>query len=334
MEERIYPTFKIEVLDNLLAAEGVETQQLLEGTCIEADSIRSADTRITQQELVKVYQNAQRLTPQPGRLALNAGQQLRLASYGMYGFAMMTSPNFRQALDFSVRYHQLATPTVLMSLSIDDDEELAIMRIQDVLHIPPLQLFNLELQFSLFQSLSRDMVSDDFCFDSIATTYDRPEHYADYEATFGCPIHFNQPQNELRFKEWWLQQPLRNANPITADLTRQVCDKVLATMQPRKGTAEAVNALLSQNLRAYHNIERVAAQLSMSSRTLRRKLTDEQVSFQDLQRESRERFAIAFLRETNMSIEDIAEQLGFSEAANFRRAFKQWTGRVPSSYRS
>ncbi len=334
MEERIYPTFKIEVLDNLLSDEGIETQQLLAGTTIVADSIRSSDTRITREELVTVYQNARRLTPQPGRLAFNAGAQLRLASYGMYGFAMMTSPNFRHALDFSIRYHQLATPTVLMSLSVDDDDEIAVMRIQDVLHLPELQVFNLELQFSLIQSLSRDMVSDDFCFESISTTYRQPEHHQDYETSFGCPIYFNQTSNEMRFKEWWLRQPLRNANPITADLTQQVCDKVLATMQPRKGTAEAVNALLSQNLRRYHNIEPVAAQLNISSRTLRRKLTDEQVSFQDLQRETRERFAIAFLRETNMSIEDIAEQLGFSEAANFRRAFKQWTGRVPSSYRS
>ena len=105
-------------------------------------------------------------------------------------------------------------------------------------------------------------------------------------------------------------------------------------MAPREGAEEAVKSLLNQNLREYHNIERIAARLRMSSRTLRRRLTEEGVSFQDLQRDARQRFAIAYLRETNMSIEDIADQLGFSDAANFRRAFKQWTGRVPSSYRS
>ena len=333
-DERIYSTFKINVLDKLLSAEGITTEHLLAGTNIRPDCIRSSDTRISRQEVVAVYQNAQRLTAQPGRLALNSGGKLRLASYGMYGFAMMTSPDFRHALEFSVRYHQLASPTVLMSLTIDDDDDLAIMRFQDVLRIPELQVFNLELQFSLFQSLSRDMVSDGLRFESISTTYAAPKHQQLYQEHFGCPIRFGQTTNEIHFKEWWLRQPLRNASPIIADLTQKVCEKVLANMKIREGSAEAVNALLSQNLRHYHNIERVAAKLEMSSRTLRRRLTTENVSFQELLQDARERFAIAYLRETNMSIEDIANQIGFSEAANFRRAFKQWTGRVPSSYRT
>ncbi len=334
IDDRSYPTFKIEVLDDLLSSEGINTERLLAGTQIRPDLIRSSETRVSRDELVAVYKNACKLTQHPGRLALSAGGRLRLASYGMYGFAMMTSPNFRHALDFSIRYHQLASPTVLMSLSVDDDDEVAVMRLQDVLHIPELHVFNLELQFSLVQSLSRDMVSDDLCFESISTTYAEPKYAALYQDFFGCPVYFGQHANEMRFKEWWLRQPLRNASAVTADLTQKVCDQVLASMAPREGAAEAVKSLLNQNLREYHNIERIAGRLRMSSRTLRRRLTEEGVSFQDLQRDARQRFAIAYLRETNMSIEDIADQLGFSDAANFRRAFKQWTGRVPSSYRS
>lgn len=330
----VYPTFKIEVLDKLLSGEGIDSRQLLDGTGLEESALRSSDARITRQELVTIYQNARKLTDQPGRLALSAGKELRLASYGMYGFAMMTSPDFRHALEFSVRYHQLASPTVRMRLRMDDDDDVAIMRFDDELGIPDLHVFNLELQFSLFQSLTRDMVGNELCFESISTSYPAPAHQALYRDYFDCPVSFGQASNEIRFKEWWLRQPLKNASPVTADLTRKVCEKMLAAMPRQTGTAAAVNALLNQNPRDFHNIEQVARKLRTSSRTLRRRLTEENVSFHDLQREARQRFAVAYLRETRMSIEDIADQLGFSDAANFRRAFKQWTGRVPSSYRS
>ena len=329
----IYPTFKIAVLDEILSGEGVKTEQLLAGTQIKPESIHQSETRVSRQQLISIYKNAQKLSTDPGRLALLAGVKLRLATYGMYGFAMMTSPDFRYALDFSIRYHQLASPTVLMSLSVDDDDELAIMRFDDVLNEPSLSVFNLDLQFSLVQSLMRDMVGTELCFESISATFSAPKHEALYEEIFGCRVNFKQATNEVRFKEWWLRQPLRNASTVTADLTRKFCDESLATMRPHQTTAEAVNALLSQNPREFHSLERVARKLNVSSRTLRRRLTDENASFHQMQREARKRYAIAYLRETRMSIEDIADQLGFSDAANFRRAFKQWTGQAPSHYR-
>ena len=81
------------------------------------------------------------------------------------------------------------------------------------------------------------------------------------------------------------------------------------------------------------SIEDVANALNTSVRTLRRKLRDESTSFREVVDELRKEAAIRYLRDTELSVEDVAELLGFSDAANFRHAFRRWTSAAPSQFR-
>ena len=71
----------------------------------------------------------------------------------------------------------------------------------------------------------------------------------------------------------------------------------------------------------------------MSSRTLRRKLRDKETTYKKIVDEVRMDLARRYLSETGLSIDQIANQVGFTEAANFRRAFKKWTGSNPTGFR-
>lgn len=71
----------------------------------------------------------------------------------------------------------------------------------------------------------------------------------------------------------------------------------------------------------------------MSPRTLRRKLLAEGTSFHEIHTAVRQQAAIELLQDPDLSLEDIAHRLGFSDSANFRHAFKKWTGRTTSEYR-
>ena len=70
----------------------------------------------------------------------------------------------------------------------------------------------------------------------------------------------------------------------------------------------------------------------MSTATLQRRLKTEQGSYQQLKDEFRKKRARELLNQA-VSIELIAEQLGYSDASNFAKAFKSWTGFPPSVYR-
>ena len=71
----------------------------------------------------------------------------------------------------------------------------------------------------------------------------------------------------------------------------------------------------------------------MSERTLRRKLREEKSSYRELVDELNRDMAIRYLRDTDLTVENIADSLGFSDAANFRQAFQRWTNATPHQFK-
>jgi AraC-like DNA-binding protein len=71
----------------------------------------------------------------------------------------------------------------------------------------------------------------------------------------------------------------------------------------------------------------------MTDRTLRRRLADEGTSFSTLCRHVKFRLATQRLQESDDTIEQIASIAGFSDPANFRRAFIRWTRMTPTQFR-
>ena len=81
------------------------------------------------------------------------------------------------------------------------------------------------------------------------------------------------------------------------------------------------------------NLYSAAKNLGFDVRTLRRKLLGEGNSFRAVKDSVRQTIAIEYLQQTQLSIEEVSSQLGFADAAGFRRAFRRWTGKYPRYYR-
>ena len=69
-------------------------------------------------------------------------------------------------------------------------------------------------------------------------------------------------------------------------------------------------------------------------RTLHRRLQDEGQTWRKVLAQTRLRRALAQLSSGHFTVEEIAFTQGYTDIANFRRAFKRWTGRTPSSIRN
>ena len=151
---------------------------------------------------------------------------------------------------------------------------------------------------------------------------------------FGAPVSFSQPANRLLFDAGWLDGTPRLGNEITYSTVLGLCDGQIEEFQLRRGLAGKIRQNLMLNLMQPMNFEHVAKNLNMSARTLRRKLREENTSFRQLVDELRRDFALRYLRDTDLTVEDIAEALGFSDAANFRHAFRRWTNTAPHEFRS
>jgi AraC-like DNA-binding protein len=101
----------------------------------------------------------------------------------------------------------------------------------------------------------------------------------------------------------------------------------------RSGAAGRVRSLLSTDVAERPSFATVARLLTTTPRTLRRQLRLQNTSFRELADELRVHAALRYLRETAMTMEDIAFALGFSDSANFRHAFRRWTGKAPHEFR-
>ncbi|MFB9187684.1 helix-turn-helix domain-containing protein [Vibrio ostreicida] len=103
--------------------------------------------------------------------------------------------------------------------------------------------------------------------------------------------------------------------------------------QPQAALANQITRQLYQTLGDFPLMEEIAAQYGCSLRTLRRLLTDEGTNYQRLLDQVRRQLASEFLSATKQTVEQIAQNMGFSDTANFRRSFKRWTGTTPSQFR-
>jgi len=108
---------------------------------------------------------------------------------------------------------------------------------------------------------------------------------------------------------------------------------LLADLKYRSGVAGTVRAYLLQDLANRPTLAVIAERLGSTTRTLRRQLDHQGTSFRELLDELRSQVAMKYLRDTIMTSEDIAVSIGFSDATNFRHAFRRWTGKTPSEFR-
>ena len=109
----------------------------------------------------------------------------------------------------------------------------------------------------------------------------------------------------------------------------------LMGISPVQTMEDAVSQILHITLSTGLKSEEVVAKLlAIGPRTLQRALKAEGTSFREIRLRFVERGALSLMSETELSIEEIATTLGYSEPRSFRRAFKVWTGLSPSAFRS
>jgi AraC-like DNA-binding protein len=321
------------VLD-ALAREGIPASKGLMGVGLSQKEVADPATRVSLIQIMTCCRNAIRLSSDP-MFAYRTGLQFHMSTYGMYGFAMLSSVDFRQTMRFAERYHQLAAP--LIDIAFAEEEGLGVWTIAPK---PQLQIDLsqrrqiVEMYFGIHTSLHRDIMGPEFAPDELRVTFEPPADPAAYAGVLGTPVRFRQPRNQLVFDAGWLDRRPSLGNALTFAAVREVCDRFAGELQQRAGIVGSVRHLLLTKLMRNQSLPEVARALGMSVRTLRRRLAEQGASYRQLSDELRRDVAINYLRETQMTVEEIAYALGFSDPANFRQAFRRWTSATPQQFRT
>ena len=170
----------------------------------------------------------------------------------------------------------------------------------------------------------------------VSVAYARPEQANPLLGMFAAPLSFDQPVNALSFDARLLDHKvLRSYAELETIIDCFPFDLGLAGA-PESALREQVRLLLLDALQhrgRAPDCGAVAQLFRTSTATLRRRLRAEGISYAELRAACQREAAQYLLAHTSMPVDDIAARLGMSGDRAFRRAFRQWTGTSPSSYR-
>jgi len=164
--------------------------------------------------------------------------------------------------------------------------------------------------------------------------YPEPEHADLYREVFGKDVHFDCPRGRISFHRELMNTPLPSSNTALRSLYDAECARLLADLEEEDSVAERTLRLLRKLEGQYPQMPQIAGMLNLSPRTYRRRLDEEQQSFQGLLDRVRAEHATRYLQNTRLPLSSIAYMVGFNDASNFRRAYLKWTGQTPTDVRN
>ncbi len=172
---------------------------------------------------------------------------------------------------------------------------------------------------------------------SISLDYIKPIQSPIYSDMFlHAPISYEKETNRLELPKPALAKQLVRSEEQAMTWARRTPEGIYLPLAKTRGLALDVCLEIEKLLTQQHlwpHMHQIAAQLDMPEYSLRRRLKQEGFDYIQLRNQVRQDLVIKLLTNTQLSLEDIAHQSGFSEASALVRAFKSWTGMPPNRYR-
>jgi AraC-like DNA-binding protein len=309
---------------------GVTASQLLGPVGLSEAALGEPGERVTLPVLEKLVARARVLSGEPA-LGILLGMQMRISAHGYLGFAVMVASTIGEAIELGVRYAPTLTNALALSLSVEgDDAALTIEPLVSLGSVEDVVLFALmEGIRQIGQALTGQTTEG-----RAEVTFAEPPYFERFARLGGAPnLRFGCRENRLVFPKATLERRLMRADPAALRLAREQCERALAEIQERSRTTARVRSLLARRGGLARTLEDVAKSLHVSSRTLKRRLAEEGTTFKELADHARREEALRLVGGTELALEAVAERLGYSDLANFSRAFRRWVGATPGAYR-
>lgn len=318
---------------NLLARfaddHGIARADLFHGVTVAEAALNEPDAQVAAQSELTVIRNLVRALDDPPGLGLQVGRRYRVATFGIFGFACISSPTLRDAVVFALRYLDLSFTFCIPHVAID--QETLRLTLDDLLVPPDVRPFLVERDLTAILTVVGDLLAGPAPIERIDLRLPAPRDIRPHVELFGVRPRFDHGANVATLDVAHLDRPLPQANDHTVALCEAQCRQLVEQRRTRVGIAHEVRKRLIRVGGAPAGIEEIATALAMSERTLRRKLTEADTSYRALLDEVRHALADQLLRTGALSVEDVAIRLGYAESASFIHAYTRWTGTTPAS---
>ena len=326
----VVPVHHPRVLIETAMKLGADRAALLAGTGVTPEALDVPETRLSYRQMGVLERNALAATGEPA-LGLLAGRDMKVSGAGMLAIAAMNSTTGSDALELLLRYHTWLTPGWALDLRMEGDR--GIFRARERLPRGDLRVLAAEWLASGTNELGKQVLGRSPAI-AMRFNYPAPPHAARYAEVLGVPIEFDAPFFEADIDMALMATPIAGADRAMAVLAERYVAHTTVPGAAVSGVVEQIRTLLRTREGNWPDLEEVARTLQTSGRSLRRELRRLDTSYKEVVDETRLERAQHLVRHTDITIERIAEQLGFSDVRTFRRAFKRWTGNTPGELRT
>ena len=247
---------------------------------------------------------------------------------GIIGYLMEQSKDVLDALNALSQHLSIHTPT---PVTIEDYGQLTGINFINILPLSRQSISN-EMAMAQAMVIMKTLCGNQFKPKSVHFNHARKSDSTIYERIFRSPVHFEQSKTELIFDSELNNQPILRADPLLKEiLTRQIEQiKIDESMDIRS----QVEPLIRRSLQSQrYQIDRVAKHLSLHPRTLQRKLKDAGMNYSKIVEDIRKDVATERLKNSNITIMQLSDYLGYNDNTAFTRAFKKWFGETPVQWR-
>jgi len=322
----------VQLLTGLGADHGLSAQTCLRGTGLRPADLRHPEATFSAKQELTVIENLLEALPDRPGLGLEAGVRYHLTTYGIWGFALISSPTLRSAFDIGLRFLDLTFAFTRIHARDRGHEWHMVLDAPDV--PPALRRFVVERDSAAIRIIQQEAFAAPVPIREIRYAFPAPADVAPYAEVFGVEPVFDATENAVGIDPAVLDVALPQHNEHTAAIAEEQCRQLLAKRQARTGLSGQVRDLLFARPAQPPALDEVATALHLSERTLRRRLAEEQVSYRALIDEFREQLAEELLVGGGLRVAEVAQRLGYVEVSSFSQAFRRWKGVGPREYRA
>lgn len=324
-------TASLQVMAAFGTGRGLTLRDCLAGTGLRPDDLNDpAMTVSVDQEYTLIRNLLRHLGDAPG-IGLEVGQRYHFTSLGAVGFAVASCASLHQAFEVALRYMDLTF--ALTDFRLEEDAGECRIVLDDTGVPADLHRFALERAVALLHTQARVLFGQREIGKYLHFSFAAPADIHPYEQLFGVTPVFGAARTVIGLDAVEMKRPVQPGSAIALHQAEEQCRRQLAERNARSGMAGRVCDRLARLGGKPPEMEAMAAELCLSVRTLRRRLQEEGTSYFALCDEVRRAFAEQLLALPHVTVEAVAERLGYSEAAGFIHAFRRWTGMTPRAFR-
>ncbi len=319
----------------VLLRQGVDVTRVLRAARITLERIAHPEATMRVQQVEALVAE---VVAQTGRsdYALDVGRALKLSSHSLLGFGMLSSPNADYALRLAARLFKLIMPTFRMRYRAGGGQTEILF--QPTVAMSPMCLqFHLEAVAAAAHWELRELLEGELPAYDLSFSIAAPAHAPRYAELVGARVHFSHeaaPGVRLRFAADFSTRGLSLSDPTALRMAETRCNALVRKAVDSGKVSDWVRMMLRESGEGMPTRVELAHTLNLSPRTLDRYLLREGAGFRGLLHEAQHARACALLDADELSITEIAFELGYSDAANFTRAFRREAGVSPSAYRA